>query len=383
MTPPHAALDVPFRLVEKPDAFDAMMERLRGAPILGIDTESNSLHAYFERVCLIQISLPDIDFIIDPLALKDLRALEEVLGNPAQEKVFHGADYDIGTMRRDFGFTFENVFDTMLACRLLGIKRFGLANLLEERLGVHLDKKMQRYNWGRRPLDRDALDYARLDSHYLIPLRHQLFDELRARRKEAQAREVFTRVAGAEWHRPPFDPEGFWHIQGAHSLDPAGLGVLREVYLWRDAMARRQDRPPFRVLSNTALLEISRRRPKTLEELEDIPGMSVHLRRRYASDLLRAVARGVQSPISSPPKNGSGPRFTWEEKERFERLRAWRAGYAQRRDEETDILISNRILKSIAQAVPRTVEELRAVEEISDYLIEHYGEEILRALRGR
>ena len=171
-------------MVETPADLSTMLNRLKSQSMIAVDTESNSLYAYQEQVCLIQISDTDTDYIVDALAFDDFPELGAIFANPGQEKVFHGADYDIGTLRRDYGFEFANIFDTMIASRILGIKHYGLANLLSERFDVHLNKKMQKYDWGRRPLNREALDYARLDTHYLIALRDQLKREIDHRGRE-------------------------------------------------------------------------------------------------------------------------------------------------------------------------------------------------------
>ncbi|MGQ9667238.1 MAG: ribonuclease D, partial [Anaerolineae bacterium] len=208
-------LNAPWMLVTAPEQLEQVVQELRRHPLVAVDTESNSLYAYYEQVCLIQLSTPAMDYIIDPLALPDIRPLGELFADSAQQKVFHAAEYDIGTLRRDFGFEFRNVFDTMLAGQLLGVKHLSLAHLLEERLGVHIDKRYQQYNWGHRPLSEAVLAYARLDTHYLLPLRENLLAELRARRLEHVAEEAFRQVEQAVWHRAPADPDAELRREGA------------------------------------------------------------------------------------------------------------------------------------------------------------------------
>ena len=145
---------------------------------IGVDTESNSLHAYRERVCLIQFSTAGTDYILDPLAFDDLNPLAQIFSDVQLEKIFHASEYDIICLRRDFGFTFSNIFDTMQAGRIPGRKLAGLDHLLEEKFGVKVNKRFQKADWGVRPLSHDLLLYARLDTHYLIPLRDLLQAEL-------------------------------------------------------------------------------------------------------------------------------------------------------------------------------------------------------------
>ncbi|TLN23565.1 ribonuclease D, partial [bacterium] len=152
-----------------------MVAEISGIPYLAVDTESNSLFAYQEQVCLIQLSTEATDYLIDPLVLSDLSALEPVFADPRTEKIFHAAEYDIICLKRDFGYTFVNLFDTMVAARILGRPAVGLGSVLEAEFGLQLDKRYQRANWGQRPLPAAQKAYARFDSHYLIALRQRMY----------------------------------------------------------------------------------------------------------------------------------------------------------------------------------------------------------------
>ncbi len=379
-----ADLTAPWMLVTTPEQLQQVVRELRCHPLVAVDTESNSLYAYYERVCLIQLSMPDMDYIIDPLALPDVQPLGELFANPAQQKVFHAAEYDIGTLRRDFGFEFHNVFDTMLAGQLLGLKQLSLARLLEERLGVHIDKRYQQYNWGHRPLSDAVLAYARLDTHYLLPLRENLLAELRARRLEKMAEEAFRQVEKAVWNRMPADPDAYLRLRGAQELDPEGLGVLRELYQLRDEIARRRNRAPFRVLSDHLLVELSRRRPHTAAELDEVLALPAWQRKQYGHAVLQAVARGEERPVILPANgrrsaNNGSERLT---EELFERLRAWRNQQAEAEGIPLAVLMSNRLLRRIAEERPADMEALRAIAGMSDFILSRYGAELLALVRG-
>ena len=158
-------------LVADQDGLDRLVGALAAHPVVAVDTESNSLHAYRERVCLIQFSTPAADYIVDPIRLPDLGPLAPLFANPDQQKVFHAAEYDLICLRRDYRFEFANIFDTMSAARTLGWPQVGLAAILDTHFGVTMNKKYQRADWKRRPLTPEQLDYARLDTHYLVALR--------------------------------------------------------------------------------------------------------------------------------------------------------------------------------------------------------------------
>ena len=157
--------------VDTPDKLDQMIRALSKQAIIAVDTESNSLYAYQERVCLMQFSSPEKDYLVDPLAI-DASPLGPLFRSPDIEKIFHAAEYDLIMLDHDFGFQVSNLFDTMVAARILGWKAVGLGSILREQFGINVEKKYQRANWGRRPLPDEMLTYAQLDTHYLIPLRH-------------------------------------------------------------------------------------------------------------------------------------------------------------------------------------------------------------------
>lgn len=379
-----ADLNAPWMLVTASEQLEQVVQELRRHPLVAVDTESNGLYAYYEQVCLIQLSTPAMDYIIDPLALPDIRPLGELFANPAQQKVFHAAEYDIGTLRRDFGFEFRGVFDTMLAGQLLGAKHLSLARLLEERLGVHIDKRYQQYNWGHRPLSEAVLAYARLDTHYLLPLRENLLAELRARWLERVAEAAFRQVEQAVWNRTPADPDAYLRLRGAQELDPEGLGVLRELYQLRDEIARRRNQAPFRVLSNHLLVELSRRRPHSAVELDEVLALSTWQRRQYGHAILQAIARGEQRPVILPAnsRHDTGNGFDHLTEAVFERLRAWRNQRAEEEGIPLSVLMPNRLLRRIAEERPANLEALRALADMSDFILSKYGAELLRLIGG-
>ncbi len=281
----------PVVLIQEPALLQRLIDALRHTDHIAIDTESNSFHAYYERVCLIQISTPEDDFIIDPLALEDLSGLQESFGDPSIEKVFHAAPNDILGLKRDFHFEFRNLFDTAIACKMLGYKQLGLAKVLQQHFDVTLNKKWQRCDWGRRPLSQQQLDYARLDTHHLLELRHTLAGELMARDLWEVAKEASERTGEQEAQQKVFHPEGYIQIRGARSLDPTARSVLRALYVFRDHEARRRNRAPFRVLSDETLLRLAASRPKNLDDFARIKGLPRPFHNSRSAEHLLSVIR--------------------------------------------------------------------------------------------
>src|SRR5262249_26842398 len=218
----------------------------------------------------IQVSDGEAVYLIDPLALKRLDPLGEVLGTRRIVKVLHAAEQDVLYLRRDFGFHLEPLFDTMIASQLLGKTGIGLASLLLVYFQVTLDKGSQRDDWSRRPLNERQKAYASEDVRHLIRLRRVLEDELATAGRRSWAEEEFALVARRAWEPRIFDPEMFWAIKGARDLAPREAAVLRELYAMRDRRAGEADLSPFRIISDEALLELARKSPADPSELNGI-----------------------------------------------------------------------------------------------------------------
>ena len=277
----------PPRLVAHPAALAELLDDVRSEPVIALDTESNSFHVYRERVCLLQISTRAADFVVDPLAV-DVTPLGAVLCD-GRETVLHGADYDVRCLKREYGWRFPRLFDTMAAARRLGRPGLGLSALVEQHFGTRLSKSFQRSDWGRRPLTREQIAYAALDTHFLLPLHELLTRELAERGALEAARGEFGRIAAVEPRERVFDPEGYRRIRDARALDETGRAILRALYVAREARARELDRPPFKVLAEATMIEIARRRPRSEEELGLIPGVTPSVLRRLGKDILQAV----------------------------------------------------------------------------------------------
>lgn len=356
-------------------ALRELAERLATEPLIAVDTESNSLYAYREQVCLIQISTRHEDWLIDPLAVHDLSELGALMANPAIEKVLHAADNDVMCLKRDFGFEFANLFDTMQAARVLGRKNVGLGSLLEEHFGVRVNKAYQRANWAIRPLPREQLEYARMDTHYLPTLRDMLRKELEEKGHLTEALELFEAITALAPSIQTFDPEGYWHINAARDLTRRQMAALRELYLLRDQLAFQRDVPPFKVATDEALATIARSGAQTANEITALPGCGGL--GRYANEVVAAVRRGVTAPLPSRPNE---PRTDDEILARYNRLRDWRKARAAERGVESDVIVSKEALWAMAINVPHSLSDLETVPGLGPWRRERYGESLLRLL---
>jgi len=362
-------------LITKQADLGRVVQELRTQPIVAVDTESNSLFAYREQVCLIQFSIPGSDYLVDPLALDNISALGKIFSDPKIEKVFHAAEYDLLTLQRDFGFRFKNIFDTMAAARILGRKQVGLGSLLKDEFGVELEKKYQRANWGKRPLPKPMLEYASLDTHYLIRLRNLLAAELDERKRWPIAKEDFSRLTQVNG-KPP-EPHGVdvWRVSGVYDLKPQQVTILKYLAEYREERAKSLDRPLFKVIGDKTLVAIAEKSPETLEELSELPGMTPGQVRRHGRAMLQAVWEGKKDdPTRRPRNNYIDDRII----NLIEALRNWRKQRARKIGVESDIVLPRDVMEKIGHAMPESKEALAELMKDVPWRFQEYGDQIFQ-----
>lgn len=366
-------------LITRPGPLQRLVEELSREPIIAVDTESNSLYAYQERVCLIQFSIPKHDFLVDPLSLEDLSPLKKVFQAPQIEKVFHAAEYDLICLERDFSIRCSNLFDTMIAARILGWDAIGLGSILEAQFGVRVDKRYQRANWGQRPLPNHLLSYAQLDTHYLIPLRQHIYDALQEKGLWPLAMEDFNRMSLVDGRSNGNKAEDCWRVTGASDLLPQNAAVLKELCRYRDQVARSSNRPLFKVIGDKTLLDIAAQCPRNVEELARVDGMTEGQIIRHGKGLLAAVERGLEAEPLYPPRN---PRPDERVLERLEALRIWRKNTARKLGVNSDVVLPRDLLYAVAVQNPCCYEDLENVLHQVPWRVEHFGGEILDTVRN-
>ncbi len=364
-------------------AVAAFLAGLGSTPRIALDTEGASFHKFIDRIYLIQLSTAERHAIIDPLPIAAPSLLGALLESPKVEIVFHDADYDLRLLHQDYGWQTKNIFDTRVAAQLLGITSFGLAALLEKYFGVKLDKKHQRADWSMRPLTQGMLDYAAQDTVHLLGLRDELAGQLKKRERWAWAEEEFRRAEGTRW--TPDEPgTAFLRVKGARDLSRRELALLRELVIWRDALALKVDKANFRVVGNEVLLEAARLAPTDRDTLTKIKGMPRGIAERYASEMLAAVARGVAVPESALPSYPKGKR--WARDPDFDPkvgvLKAARDAAAKRLELDPGVLCSRDRMETIARAVPKSVDELRALGELREWQVQELGADFVKALKA-
>jgi ribonuclease D len=284
-------------LIDNDQKLGALLPKLRAAQWLALDTEADSLHAYPEKVCLIQISIAGSDVLVDPLAEMNLDPLFDVFN--AHELIFHAADYDLRLLEKHHQFTPSAIFDTMLAARLLGELQFGLSSLVEKFLGVKLDKGSQKADWAQRPLTERMEIYARNDTHHLKPLADKLKSALEAKGRLAWHQESCARLIEDCTRPQAVDADSVWRVKGSSNLSRPALSILRELWQWREKEAIAYCRPPFFVLSHERMVDICDA-AAAREPFENILPPKMSPRRRET--LLEAVKAGLAVPADKHPE---------------------------------------------------------------------------------
>jgi ribonuclease D len=371
-----------IRLIQRQDEFDRLMSQLRNEPLVAVDTEAASFHRFLDRVYLLQLSSRTETAVVDPLAVSNLNPLGQLLADPGIEIVFHDADYDLRLLENQYGFRANHLFDTRIAAQLLNEPGVGLAALLEKYLGIQLDKRFQRADWSARPLTPDMLEYAAADTRHLPALRDRLRARLQDLGRLDWAEEEFQILSDAARLAGEPDEPGFLRLKGAKALKGRSLAVLRELFHWREELARRTDRAAFRILNNEPLLAMAKSPPRDLVALKSVRGISPEQLQRRGKDILEAVQRALQLPESELPRVERRARYQPDAalEARIERLKAVRNTLAQRYDLAPGVLCPNGVLEAIARVNPATREQLGEIRELRRWQLREIGSELLAAL---
>ena len=364
----------PAIFVNSQETLNQMVADLKKAPSIAVDTESNSLHSYQERVCLIQISIPESDYLVDPFPIQDLNLLGEVFFDPAIQKVFHAGDYDLATLKRDYGFEFANIFDTMLAATALAEPAIGLAALLEKYFDIILVKKYQRADWGKRPLDPEMLSYAQGDSRYLLQLRDLLVEKLQAVGRFENVIEDSAALARVTLPMKDHE-EDVWKVKGSQDLKPNALSLLKQLNHFRELIAEEKDVPPFKVFSDKILIEIATTQPHYLEELSLLPSLSPRTIRRYGKQLIQVTKAWRENPL--PVQHRKNHRLSDRELNLREKLGEWRKEVGEKEGVPSNAVLSRDLVELIAHQDPQTDEEMANVMRDYPHRYQQYGQLIL------
>jgi len=352
---------------------------------VGVDTEAASFHRYRDRIYLLQVSSPTQTAVIDPVAIAapGLEPFGGLLADPQVEKTFHDADYDLRVLDRDYGFRAVRLFDTRIAAQLAGEPAIGLAALLEKYIGVKLDKEHQKADWSLRPLTPSMLAYAAADTRFLLGLRDALEQRLKTLNRLSWAMEEFKQLESLRWSGPGGEEETYLRLKGAKGLSPRSLAALRLLHRWRDTVAEREDRAPFRIIGNDALLAVSRALPASRTDLGHVRDLPSSLARRHGEALLDAVQRAKALPETDLPRLERRPRVHKDPgfDARLERVKAVRNRIATELGLDPGVVSGRTTLEAVVRARPANRTALEQVGEIRRWQIDVLGDALLEAVR--
>jgi ribonuclease D len=370
----------PFIYVDRQPVFDRMLEDLLRQPLVAVDIESNGLHVYREHVCLIQLSTREHDYIVDPLRKLNLDGLARVFLDRAIEKIFHASEYDLISLKRDYGFGVDHLFDTMVAARMLGHASIGLDRMLAVYLEVEINKKHQRDDWGMRPLPESNLRYAQQDTHYLPQLRDRMRDALIAMGRLSEFEEICTDCQTVQDSTPTFDAEGYWKIGLPQRLNLRSMAILKELYLWREHLAQERNVPAFKILSNKVLINLAQNAPRNTKELNNLAEVSATIAKRYGSELLQLVQRGTEATLPTKPPMPEAP--SPQLSERYYALQQWRKNRGELRGVSSDIVLSKDEMWQLVVHMPTTADQLAQVTGLGPQRLALYADDLLKLLRS-
>ncbi|WP_458012660.1 ribonuclease D [Candidatus Solincola sp.] len=371
---------IDFVYVDDTESLREMVRRLGRGHRFSVDLESDSFHHYGDRIALLQFSDGRRAYIVDPMCV-DPAPLSDLLGDVSREKVFHDADYDGRMILTFLGVRPSPVFDTMIAARILGKEKVGLADLMEEYLGISLDKVFQKADWSRRPLDREMLRYAALDVLHLLELRDRMEEEMAKLGRMDWAREEFRLVVEGLSPMPERKPD-FTRVKGARELDSHRLAVLQKLLEWRERKARKMDLPPFKVVGTERLLRLAKAVPRNRRELEAAGALSPRQLRRFGGEILRAVEKGWRETPERWPRFPVPERVGRDlEAERI--LRRFKEARDRRAEElglDPGFLLPNAVLKELARTKPRSLEDIRKSGILKQWQLKEMGEALAASL---
>ncbi|MEA1948234.1 MAG: HRDC domain-containing protein [Thermodesulfobacteriota bacterium] len=372
-----------YKIVDTVAGLEKAVRILEKGKAVAVDMEADSMYHFQVKVCLVQMATEKSTIVVDPLQVKNLSPLKPIFSNPDIKKIFHGADYDVRSLFRDFTIEINNLFDTELACRFLGIKETGLEAVIEKYLNITLDKKFQKKDWSKRPLPQEMIDYAAGDVIYLLSLAQVCEKELEKKCRLAWVLEecdILSKV------RPVLSDEEplFLRFKGAGRLKPKSLAVLEALLPFRKGIAEKKDKPLFKIIGNESIMKIATAKPATLRRLKGIKALSGKQINMYGNDLIEVVAGALKIPESNLPvyPKKKTQRLPYKVPERIKALKSWRASKVRALKIDPGIICNNALITSIAIQNPVDRRAMGRIKVMKNWQKKEFGQEIITLLRS-
>ena len=372
-----------FQWIDSRPGLRQVADAFKNSKAIGVDMEMDSLYHYQEKICLIQMATERQTFIIDPLKTTGMSLIKPLFENQRIKKVIHGADYDVRSIYRDFGIEINNLFDTELASRFLGVQHTGLESVLNSRFEVILDKRYQKKDWSQRPLPEHMVSYAARDACYLVPLARELERELRRKKRLTWVKEECVWLSKV---RPANNGQGplFLGFKGAGRLKPADLVVLEALLQYRRRVAMAKDRPLFKTIGNTALLTLANRKPASLKHLKATRALSSRQTKQYGAEIITAIQTAMQTPAGRHPvyPKRKAPRLKPVVSNRIKELKIWRDAKAASLEIDPSIVLTKTLICDIAKKNPGSIRQIKTVEGLRNWRVKEFGRELIDLLKN-
>jgi ribonuclease D len=366
------------------DQLPDLASAIAAAPWVALDTESNSMFVYQERICLLQVNVGERFYLIDPLAIdpegprtESFALLKPLLEDPRRTLYLHGGEYDVGVLKRCYGIALAGVWDSQQAASLLGYEKTGYGALVEKLCDVKLAKDHSQYDWGTRPLDPLAERYAIDDVVYLPRICELLREQVQTADLTDEVAIANRAVEETRWSGG-FDPAGVWRIKGVRDIPTRDLGLLYALYLWRDNLAKAANKPPGRMINNELLLALVRKAPTQSLQLKQM-GVKGWLVSEYG-EALTAVIREAQSSPPDLPLRPDRRDVSSQEEDRERRLKDWRRAEAERRTQDEHRSVPLQVIlpaRALEYLKRQGVCDLATVPQLGAKRIARYGEKLL------
>jgi ribonuclease D len=375
-------MEMNYRIIDTPADLKKEAGRFEREKAVAVDLEADSMYHYQEKVCLVQIAKEKSSVMVDPLMIKDLSPLKPLFSNPGIRKVFHGADYDIRSLYRDFNINVRNLFDTELAARFIGLEESGLQAVLKKFFNVDIDKKYQKKDWSKRPLPKEMAAYASTDVMYLLPLAEILTRQLEEIGRLDWVREECDDLARV---RPDSMESGplFSKFKGAGRLKSRSLAVLEALLQFRNKVAEEKDKPLFKIISNDSIMKIATARPVSLRRLKRVSTLSSRQISMYGNGVIQAVAGALEIPDDALPVylSRKPPVLPKGAPRRIKALKTWRAARARTLKIHPGLLCNNALITALAVNNPVDENAFDAIAGMKQWQKKVFGREILRVLK--
>ncbi len=373
---------VNYEIIDTKAKLDSILPYLENEEKIAVDMEADSMFHFREKVCLIQISTFEKNYLIDPLAFDNLSSLALVFANHGIEKIFHGADYDIRSLHRDFGIEVNNLFDTQIACRFLGFHETGLEAVLHREFGISLNKKYQKKDWSVRPLPKEMLEYGMEDTCHLIPLTKNFQKKLKKLGRLSWVREeceILSRVRYANDGNTPL----FLKFKGAGRLKPRELAILENLLRLRTNIARKKDRPLFKVFGNNAIMRLVELQPSNIKQIMQFGILSKKQVKMYGNVVVEKINEAKRLPPGKLPvfPRTRSPKIAPEVPERIQILKKWRDKKAKTLKIDPALICTKSIMTSIAMINPGSVKDFDEISEMRQWQKKNFAGEMLKVLR--